>query len=120
MKELKIVTLPELKAQMREDWDGEDALIIDYGRAAEDAVIHGTRRTLEQLKRIGYAESTNVLLAEDEQLPAGDWFPSRLKVAILMLASHYFKNREPVTNAAQNPVPYTIEFFVKPYRRLKI
>ena len=120
MKELKIVTLPELKAQMREDWDGEDDLIKLYGCAAEEAVVNGTRRTLEELKRIGFAESTGIYIAEDEALPDGDWFPSRLKVAVLMLASHYFRNREPVASAAQNAVPYTIDFLVKPYRRLKL
>lgn len=120
MEKLKIVTLSELKAQMREDWDGEDALITLYGRAAEDAVINATHRTLEELKRIGFAESTGIYVAEDEALPEGEYFPSRLKVAVLMLASHYFRNREPVSSAAQNAVPYTIDYFIKPYRKLKI
>lgn len=119
MSELKVVTLGELKAQMREDWDGEDELIKLYGCAAEDAVIKGTYRTLEELMRIGFAESTGIYVGDDEALPDGDWFPSRLKVAVLMLASHFFRNREPVSSVAQNPVPYTIDFFVKPYRRLK-
>ena len=44
---LKVVTLEELKAQMREDFDGEDDLIRLYGEAAEDAVIGATRRTYE-------------------------------------------------------------------------
>lgn len=118
MAELKVVTLEELKGQMREDWDGEDELIRLYGCAAEDAVIRGTYRTLEQLKRIGYAESTGILIGDDEAMPEGNWFPSRLKVAVLMLASHFFRNREPVASVAQNPVPYTIDFFVKPYRKL--
>lgn len=118
MAELKVVSLAELKAQMREDWDGEDSLITLYGCAAEDAVIQGTYRTLEQLKRIGYAESTGMLIGDDEALPEGEWFPSRLKVAVLMLASHYFRNREPVASIAQNAVPYTIDFFLKPYRKL--
>ena len=119
MADLKVVSLKELKAQMREDWDGEDELITLYGCAAEDAVIHGTCRTLEQLRRIGYAESTGKMVGDDESLPDGEWFPYRLKLAVLMLASHWFRNREPVASVAQNQVPYTVDYFVKPYRRLK-
>lgn len=117
MAELKVVSLSELKAQMREDWDGEDNLITLYGCAAEDAVIQGTRRTLEELKRIGYAESTG-MLADDDEAVSSEWFPFRLKLAVLMLASHWFRNREPVASVSQNAVPYTIDFFIKPYRKL--
>ena len=53
---LKVVTLEELKAQMREDFDGEDELIKLYGEAAEDAVIGATRRTLDELEDMGKAE----------------------------------------------------------------
>ena len=118
MKELKVVTLEELKLQMREDFDGEDELINLYGCAAEDAVIGGTHRTLDELKRMGYEEQTGIALSKDEALPDGEWFPSRLKVAILMIAAHAHRNREPVASVAQNPVPYTYDMFVKPYRKL--
>ena len=118
MRELKVVTMEELKLQMREDFDGEDEVINLYGCAAEDSVIGGTRRTLEELKRIGYQESTGIELKEDEVLPDGDWFPSRLKLAILMLAAHSHRNREPVSSITQNPVPYAFDVYVKPYRKL--
>ena len=39
MRELKVVTLEELKMQMREDFCEEDELINLYGAAAEDAVM---------------------------------------------------------------------------------
>ena len=45
MRELKVVTLEELKMQMREDFCEEDELINLYGAAAEDAVISSTRRS---------------------------------------------------------------------------
>lgn len=120
---LKVVTLEELKAQMREDWDGEDDLITLYGEAAEDAVIGATRRTYEELCRLGYTEQTGVKIdisaaLPDETLPGGVWFPSRLKVAILMLAAHSHRNREPVAAVAQNAVPYTLDFYIKPYVKL--
>ena len=47
MSDLRVVTLDELKAQMRVDFEDEDA------------IISGTYRTLEELKRIGYAEKNN-------------------------------------------------------------
>ena len=102
---LKIVTLDELKAQMREDFDGEDALITLYGEAAEDAVIGATRRTYEEL----------VSMCKEE---GGEGFPARLKVAILMLAAHSHRNREPVAAVAQNAVPYALDMYIKPYVKL--
>lgn len=102
---LKTVTLEELKQQMREDFDGEDELITLYGEAAEDAVISATRRTIGELEKMGRAEG-------------GNGFPARLKVAILMLAAHSHRNREPVAAVAQNAVPYTLDFYIKPYVKL--
>jgi len=102
---LKVVTLDELKAQMREDWDGEDDLIRLYGEAAEDAVIGATRRTHEELVEMGKEEG-------------GEGFPARLKVAILMLAAHSHRNREPVAAVAQNAVPYALDMYIKPYVKL--
>lgn len=102
---LKVVTLEELKAQMREDFDGEDNLIALYGEAAEKAVIGATRRTFEELAGIAEAEGD-------------DGFPSRLKVAILMLAAHSHRNREPVAAVSQNAVPYALDMYIKPYVKL--
>lgn len=102
---LRVVTLDELKAQMREDWDGEDELITLYGEAAEQAVIGATRRTAEELTAMGVAEGCG-------------GFPARLKVAVLMLAAHSHRNREPVAAVAQNAVPYTLDMYVKPYVKL--
>ena len=102
---LKVVNLEELKLQMREDFDGEDDLIALYGEAAEDAVIGATRRTLDELIEIGQAEGSF-------------GFPSRLKVAILMLAAHSHRNLEPVAAVAQNAVPYAFDMYIKPYVKL--
>lgn len=113
---LKIVTLSELKAQMRVEEDDEDALITQYGIAAERQIITETRRSYDELLAIGYAEANN-------EEPHGDvdpkFFPAPLRVAILMLAANLFRNREPViagTSAAA--VPYTLEVMVKPYVKL--
>lgn len=113
---LRVVTMDELKAQMRVDFEDEDAIICLYGRAAEDAVIRGTARSLGELNRMGYRERMGEEPAEE--LPLGDWFPDRLKLAILILAAHSYRNREPVAAIAQNAVPYSIDVFCKPYRKL--
>ena len=131
---LKVVTLEELKAQMREDFNGEDELIRLYGEAAEDAVIGATRRTFKELCRIGYYEQNGEYPSEEplpvdeldespedvqsDPIPEKAWFPSRLKVAILMLAAHSHRNREPVAAVAQNAVPYAFEMYIKPYVKL--
>ena len=101
---LRVVTLDELKAQMREDFDGEDDLIRVYGEAAEQAVIKATRRTYEELVKMAEAE--------------GNDFPPMLKVAVLMLAAHSHRNREPVAAVSQNAVPYALDMYVKPYVKL--
>lgn len=113
---LRVVTMDELKAQMRVDFEDEDKIIELYGRAAEDAVISGTARSLGELNRMGYRERMGEEPAEE--LPPGDWFPDRLKLAILILAAHSYRNREPVAAIAQNAVPYSIDVFCKPYRKL--
>jgi uncharacterized phage protein (predicted DNA packaging) len=110
MSELRVVTLDELKAQMRVDFEDEDNIIKLYGCAAEDAIIGGTNRTLDELKRIGYAEKNGT---ED-----GELFPDRLRLAILILAAHNYRNREPVSSISQNAVPYSLDVYCKPYRKL--
>ena len=59
MSDLRVVTLDELMAQMRVDFEDEDEIIKLYGCAAEDAIISGTYRPLEEVNRIGHAEKNN-------------------------------------------------------------
>ena len=113
---LQIVTLSELKQQMRVEESFDDAIITDYGKAAERYVITDTRRTLAELDIMGYKEIQGTVPASD---PGTEYFPAPLKVSILMLAAHLYRNREPVA-AGVSPaaVPYTLEAFIKPYVRL--
>lgn len=113
-KGLRVVTLEELKMQMRVDLEEEDAIIEAYGIAAEDTVASMTRRTLEELAVIGRAEGQ----MDGDVTDMVTDFPARLKVAVLMLAAHWYRNREPVATVAMNAVPYALEVLVKPYRRL--
>ena len=117
-KELKVVTLEELKLQMRVDFEDEDTLIEAYGLAAEAVCVDSTRRTLEELAWIGYKEATGEEPGEGVEIDVRKDFPSRLKIAVLMLAAHLYRNREPVATVAVNAVPYAWEVLTKPYRRL--
>lgn len=114
-KGLRVVTLDELKLQMRVDLEEEDSIIEAYGIAAEDTVVNMTRRTLEELAVIGKEETTGEVVTEAD---VREDFPSRLKIAVLMLAAHWYRNREPVATVAMNAVPYSLEVLVKPYRKL--
>ncbi len=112
---LQIVSLDELKQQMRVEENAEDDIITQYGMAAERQVITETRRTKDELCVIGYNEQ------HDEPSETADetWFPTPLRVAILMLAANLYRNREPVAaGVSVAPIPYTIEVLVKPYVKL--
>ena len=56
MERFRVVTLEELKQQMRVDFEDENDIISLYGVAAEDRVISGTRRSVEELNLMGYIE----------------------------------------------------------------
>ena len=121
MEAFRIVTLDELKQQMRVDFEDEDEIISLYGVAAEDMVISDTRRSVEELNLMGYMEKHGEEPDDDEaDEVAADIlnFPKKLKLAILMLAAHFYRNREPVASIAQNCVPMLYEALTKPYRKL--
>lgn len=102
--ELNLVTMKELKQQMRVDFDEEDELILLYGVTAQNTILNMIRRGSTE---IGYYD-------EDGEYKV---FP-QIKTAILILAAHLYKNREPVSSVAQNAVPYSISVLIKPYIRL--
>lgn len=102
--ELNLVTMKELKQQMRVDFDEEDELIHLYGVTAQNVILNMIRRGNTE---IGYYD-------EDGEYKV---FPP-IKTAMLILAAHLYKNREPVSSVAQNAVPYSISVLIKPYIRL--
>lgn len=97
------VTLSELKHQLNIDSDftADDALILAYASAAEGAIA-------ADLDRDGLGE----LVGQTGELP-----PS-VRLAILMLAAHFYATREPVVyGAAVSAVPLTLEYLLSPYRK---
>lgn len=116
-EELRIVSLEELKAQMRVEDNVEDELIGAYGRAAEGTVLRHTGRTVSELCLMNYEEQ-NGPLPEGQDVPGTEWFPSSLKVAVLMFAAQLYRNREPVSAGPMTAIPYTLEVLVKPWTKL--
>lgn len=102
---LQIVTLDELKEQMRVDYEEDDKLILLYGIAAESSVLTACNRT------------TSELIAENA-VRGGEGFPAAVYTAILMFASHLYRNRENVSSYRQFEVPYTLDYLLKPWTKL--
>ena len=96
----------------------EDSLITQYGIAAERQIIGDTRRSLDELCVRGYMEYHGTEVPEGIT-PGVAWFPSPLKVAILMFAAQLYRYREPVISGTIVAcVPHSIEVLVKPYVKL--
>lgn len=115
---LQVVTLEELKAQMRVEETDEDDMITQYGVAAERQIIAETRRSLDELCVRGYVDYHGTVVP-DSVTPGVAWFPSPLKVAILMFAAQLYRNREPVAvGVSVAAIPYTLAVMVKPYVKL--
>lgn len=99
-----IVDLELVKKQVRADeFADDDALLQSYTEAAEEYVINGTRRTLDELKAMS---------------ADGMSFPKPLEQAVLMLVGHWYNQREAVTGIQMREVPYTFQALVLPYRKL--
>lgn len=101
METLEYLTIEDLKRQCRVDFEDDDELLSLYGSAAERAVVAATRRSAEELAAMG-----------------GGTMPVALRLAMLLLAAHYYRLREAVTGVGQEGVPYAYEYLVKPYVRL--
>lgn len=51
-------------------------------------------------------------------VPAKSTVPEPLKVAILLLAGHWYQNREATTEAGVNMLPFAVDALIAPYRRI--
>lgn len=79
----------------------DDALLSFYMDAAEAHVIGMTQR-----------DESSLLEAGDGDLPL------ELKQAALMLAAHWYRQREAASESSQNAVPYGVSALVKRWREL--
>lgn len=118
--DLLILTIEELRQQAAVDFEdtATDNQLAAAGRAAEQAVILETRRTVEELTVRGYKERTGISVERMEDVPDGvAWFPEMLKQAMLLLACELFTRREINSEKALYRVK-TYDIMTKPYRRL--
>lgn len=92
-----------LKKHVRaDDFSGDDDYLAQLLNAAEEYVVMATNRTTEELLEMG----------------DGETLPASLQQAVLLIAGHWYNQREAVSGVQMAEVPYTLQALVKPYRKL--
>ena len=96
-------SLALLKKQVRaDDFAQDDAYLQHLLDAAKEAVVTATNRTEAELRA----------------MDSDGYLPKMLLQAVLMLAAHWYNQRESVSSVAMHEVPDSVQALVKPYRRL--
>ena len=96
------VDLDLFKKHVRaDDFSDDDAYMLHLLDAAEAAVVDATDRTRDELDAIG-----------------GGALPVQLVQAIMMLAAHWYNQRESVAAVQMHEVPASLQALVKPFTRL--
>lgn len=99
---MSLTALSLLKAHVRaDDFAEDDAYLQHLLDAAEQHVADSTNRSLVELVEIGGGE-----------------LPYAITHAVLLIAGHWYNQREAVAGVAMAEVPYTLQVLIKPYRRL--
>ena len=99
---MSLTALSLLKAHVRADDFSEDDVYLQHLLdTAEQHVADSTNRSLVELVEIGGGE-----------------LPYAITHAVLLIAGHWYNQREAVAGVAMAEVPYTLQALVKPYRRL--
>lgn len=96
------VDIALLKMHVRaDDFSDDDAYLQHLLDAAEQYVCEATNRTSEELAKLG-----------------GGKLPVTLQQAVLLIAGHWYNQREAVSGVQMAEVPYTLQALIKPYRKL--
>lgn len=97
-----VVSLELFKKHVRaDDFADDDTYLQHLIDAAQESVINATNRTESELTNMG-----------------GGTFPSTLQHAIMVLAAHWYNQRESVSTTQMHEVPDTLQALIKPYRKL--
>lgn len=88
-----------------DDFTADDTYLQHLLDAAEAHVIGMTNRTAAELMVPGSSEGTAVL-------------PVQLQQAVIMLAGHWYNQREAVSGVQMAEIPYSLQALVKPFRQL--
>lgn len=92
-----------LKKHVRaDDFSDDDDYLMHLLSAAEEYVCTATNRTSAELLEMG----------------GGETLPATLQQAVLLIAGHWYNQREAVSGVQMAEVPYTLQALVKPYRKL--
>lgn len=96
------VDIALLKQHVRaDDFSEDDQYLQHLLEAAEQYVCDATNRTTDELLKLG-----------------GEALPVTLQQAVLMIAGHWYNQREAVSGVQMAEVPYTLQALIKPYRKL--
>ncbi|MCM1022411.1 MAG: head-tail connector protein [Muribaculaceae bacterium] len=99
---MAVVSLALFKKHVRaDDFSDDDEYLQHLIDSAEVAVIAATNRSEQELIDGNGGE-----------------FPAPLKHAVMMLAAHWYNQRESVSTAQMHEVPDALQALVKPYRKL--
>lgn len=99
---MAVVSLALFKKHVRADDFADDDEYLEHLLAtAEVTVSRATNRTEEELKAEGGGE-----------------YPKPLAHAVMMLAAHWYNQRESASSTQMHEVPDALQALVKPYRKL--
>ena len=100
---MAMLNLALLKKHVRaDDFTDDDEYLEHLLETALQYVCQSTNRTSEDLLAMG---------------EAGD-YPAPLKQAVLMIAGHWYNQREVASVVNMQEVPYSVQALIKPFRRL--
>lgn len=94
------VSLSDLKGQLNmvDDYEGEDRYLSGLLEVSQKSVECHIQRTLDAFIMEGRLDPM-------------------LRHAILILAAHFYANREPVAYAQPRTIPYTFEYLLQPFKK---
>lgn len=99
---MAVVSLALFKKHVRaDDFADDDEYLSHLLEVAEETVIIATNRTGQEL-----LDGNNGVV------------PAPLQHAIMMLAAHWYNQRESVSSVQMHEVPDSLQALVKPYRKL--
>lgn len=102
-----LLTLPEIKAQLRldEDFTDEDPFLELLGSAVQARTESFLNRKLyEKDEAIPEEDSEGLVLTDD------------VRLGMLLLLTHYYENRSSVSEAEKSEMPLAYNWLVGPYR----
>lgn len=99
---MSLTRLELFKKHVRaDDFDEDDEYLQYLLDTAEDVIVKYTRRTRRELADLGECSP----------------LPLPLMQAVLMLAGHWYNQREAVASVQMHEVPDTLRTLVNPYRK---